>query len=146
MKKHMNKKKTILAVISLLLLLALTLSACGKSEFGVSENTDKRMTVTAKNADKNSFFMVGSLHASEGEEITITSNLAKGSVKIEIIGTPAEQSIEELPKMDGEAIITANATGTDVVSGTVPAGQYMLKATCTERATGTVQIEVKPAA
>ena len=53
--------KRITAVIILLMLL----TACGKSEFGVTENTGKSMTITAVNADKDDFFIIA-LHSSRG--------------------------------------------------------------------------------
>jgi hypothetical protein len=140
----MKRNKALIAIMALVLSL-LMLTACGKSEFGMSENTGKRMVVTAQNADKDAFFMVGSLEVDEGEQIAITSNLTKGSVRVEIIGVPAEQSIDELPDLNGEPIITANLHSNDQQSGTVSAGTYMLKATCLEKATGTVLIEVQPA-
>lgn len=122
----------------------LMLTACGKSEFGMSENTAKHMTITAENAARDSFFMVGSLEADNGEMIAIKANLTKGSVRVEIVGVPAEQSIDEIPDMNGVAIMTANLRSTEEQAGTVPAGSYMLKATCLEKATGTVQIAVLP--
>ena len=75
----------------------------------------------------------------------ITSDLTKGSVRVEILKAPEEQSVHELPELDGEPIITANLTAADGASGTVPAGNYLLKATCLEKATGTVRIEVRQA-
>ena len=140
------KKRNTFAVILVLALLALTLTACGKSEFGVSENTGKQMTITAKNADKDAFFMVGSLEVDDGEQIVIRSELTKGSIRVEIIGAPEEQSIDELPEMDGEAILTATLRNAEGSSGTVPAGSYLLKAVCLEKAAGSVVIEIKPAA
>ena len=139
------KRRNIFAVITLLVVLVLMLTACGKSEFGLSENTEKLMTITAEKADKDAFFLVGSLEVADGEQIEITSDLSKGTIRVEIIGAPAEQSIDEIPEMDGDATITADLSGTDGTSGTVPAGSYMLKATCLEKATGTIRIEVKPA-
>ena len=127
------------------MLAALLLTACGKSEFGMAENTAKRMTIAADNADKKDFFMVGSLEVEDGEQIVVTSDLKKGSIRVELVGTPAEQSIDQLPEMNGEATLTAELTGTDGVSGTVPAGSYLLRATCLEKASGTVEIEVQPA-
>ena len=139
------KRMAVTLCILLLAVSAVLFTACGKSEFGMSENTGKRMVVTAENASKDSFFMVGSLEVDEGEQIAITSNLEKGSVRVEIIGVPAEQSIDELPDLNGEPIITANLHSNDQQSGTVSAGTYMLKAICLEKATGTVLIEVLPA-
>ena len=134
------------AVVFLLAVSMLTLSSCGKSEFGVTDNTGKLMSIKAERADKGDFFMLGSLEVDDGEMIEITSNLSKGSVKVEIIEVEEEQSIDVLPDFNNkEAIITANTRSTDKVSRTVNAGNYMLRATCIEKATGTVQVEVKPA-
>ena len=138
------KRMTSFTMIIALVLSMLVLTACGKSEFGLSENTEKKMTITAENADKDAFFMVGSLEVADGEQIAITSNLTKGSVRVEIVGTPEEQSIDQIPDMNAEATLTADLKSTDSVSGTVEAGTYMLKATCLEKATGTVLVEVSP--
>ena len=138
------KRMTSFTMIIALVLSMLVLTACGKSEFGLSENTEKKMTITAENADKDSFFMVGSLEVADGEQIAITSGLTKGSVRVEIVGTPEEQSIDQIPDMNAEATLAADLKGTDSVSGTVEAGTYMLKATCLEKATGTVLVEVSP--
>ena len=129
----------------IIFVLALTLTACGKSEFGVTENTWKHMTITAQNADKDAFFMVGSLDVADGEQIEITASLTKGSVKVEIVRSPDSQGISEIPETDGAAIISADLVRTDGASGTVPAGTYLLRATCLEKATGTIQINVMPA-
>ncbi len=133
-------------VITAILLLALMLTACGKSAFGMTENTEKKMTLTAENAEKGAFFLTGSLEVGEGERIVITSDLSKGSIRVEILASPESQSIDQLPETDGEAVITANLVRTDSASGSVAAGTYLLKATCLEKATGTVTVEVKPAA
>ena len=138
------KRMTSFTMIIALVLSMLVLTACGKSEFGLSENTEKKMTITAENADKDALFMVGSLEVADGEQIAITSNLTKGSVRVEIVGTPEEQSIDQIPDMNAEATLTADLKSTDSVSGTVEAGTYMLKATCLEKATGTVLVEVSP--
>ena len=138
------KRMTSFTMIIALVLSMLVLTACGKSEFGLSENTEKKMTITAENADKDALFMVGSLEVADGEQIAITSNLTKGSVRVEIIGTPEEQSIDQIPDMNAEATLTADLKSTDSVSGTVETGTYMLKATCLEKATGTVLVEVTP--
>ena len=140
------KRRNGFAVILLLTLVVLTLTACARSSFGVTENTGKRMTITAERADKDDFFMLGTLEVDEGEQVEITANLTKGAIRVELIGTPAEQSIDELPDMDGEPALTADLDTTESASGTLPAGDYMLKATCLEKTTGTVQIEAKSAA
>ena len=104
------KRNCAFAVI-MALVLALMLTGCGKSEFTMTENTGKLMSIKAENAGRDDFFMVGSLEVADGEQIVITSELAKGTIRVEIIGTPEEQSIDELPDTDGEPTITANAHG-----------------------------------
>ena len=139
------KRIKALALSAVLLLSVLMLTACGRSEFGMSENTEKKMTITAENADKDDFFMVGSLEVEDGEQIVLSSDLTKGTIRVELIGTPAAQSIEELPELDGKATVTADLSGTDEAAETVPAGSYLLKATCLKKATGSVRIEVTSA-
>ncbi len=140
-----DKLRSADGIIIAILMLMLTLTACGKSEFGVRENTGKKMTVIAQNADKDAFFVVGSLDVADGEQIVITSKLTKGSVRMEIVAASEKQSIDKLPDMNGEEIITADLESGESVSGTVAAGSYLLRATCLKKATGTIQIEVKPA-
>ena len=123
-------------IIITVLALMLTLTACGKSEFGVTENSWKHMTLTAQNADKDAFVMVGSLDVADGEPVTWTSS--DRSIATVSNGTITAQST-------GKAIITANLARTEGTSGTVPAGTYLLRATCLEKATGTIQIDVTSA-
>ena len=133
------------AVIAVLTMTILTLTACGKSVFSLTENTGKLMTITAENADQDAFFMAGSLEVGDGEGIVIASDLTKGSVRVELMRASEDQSIDKLPETDGEPTITMNLRSTDGASGTVSAGGYLLKATCLEKATGPVRIEVTAA-
>ena len=134
--------KTAAAVFALA---AVLLAGCGKSEFGMSENSEKRMVITAENADKDSFFAVGTLYVEEGEQVEITADLSKGAVRVELFSAPTEGSKDELPEMDGTATITADMHSTEGMTTPARAGGYMMKATCLEKATGTVVIEAKPA-
>ena len=138
-------RRKIFAVILAGVLSLLTLTACGKSQFGLTENTEKRMVITAERAAKDDFFLVGSLKVDEGEQITISSDLKKGSVRVEIFRWGEEQDADTLPETGGEATLTANLHAADGASGTVEPGNYSLKAVCLEKATGTVTIEVVPA-
>ena len=138
------KKTASIVFITVLAVMSLSLTACGRTAFGVTGNTGKRITITAEKAEKNAFFLVGSLEADEGEEVVITSDLTKGMIRVEILGG-FEQSIDALPDVDGDAILTADVRSTESCSGSVPAGTWYVKATCLERATGTVVIEMKAA-
>ena len=61
------KKIRLIMTGTIFILAALLMTACGKSEFGVTENTGKQMKIVAENADKEAFFMVGSLEVEEGD-------------------------------------------------------------------------------
>ena len=132
------RKMKMPAAVSLLIIVVLMLTACGRSEFGVTDNTEKRMFITASRADKGAFFLVGTLEVDDGEKIVFTSELTKGSVRVEIV---AESDSGDV--LDGEAILSADLGPQDSVSGTVPAGSYLLRATCLEKATGTIEIKVQ---
>lgn len=138
-----GKRKT--AVLLALALAALMLTACGKSEFGMIENDANRMVISAENASRDGGFTAGSLEVADGEQIVIAANLEKGSVRVEILPAPEEQSISNPQLPDGEAIITADLKTSEGASGTVDAGSYYVRATCLEKATGTVEITVAPA-
>ncbi len=135
---------SITGMILALALASMLLTSCRKSEFGVSENTGKSITITAEQAEKDAFFMSGSLEVDDGEQITIKADLKKGSIRVDIVETPDTQSIDEIPDIDGEAIMTASLRTKDGASGTVPAGRYMVRAVCLEKATGTVQVTAEP--
>lgn len=137
-------------IVSILLTAALAMSmlamsSCSKSEFGVTDNTEKAMTIEAKKASVDSMFMVGSLKVDEGEQITVASNLENGRVNIEIIPAAVDQSADELPDMDAEATLTGEIVPGGGMSGTVEPGDYMVKATVLEKADGTIRIDVTAA-
>ncbi len=139
------KRINVFGMIPVLALLVLTLAACGKSEFEVTANTEKQMIVTAEKADKGASFMVGALEVADGEQVVITSDLKEGMVKVEIIRAAEEQSIDTVPETDGEVVLYADVKGKDGASATMSAGSYLLRASCLEKATGTIQIQAVPA-
>ena len=138
------KRRNTFAVIILFVLLTLMLTACGKSEFGMSENTPKQMTITAENSARDALFMVGSLEVSDGEQVVFTSDLKKGTIGITLIRMPEEQSIDELPDYDDAESYQYEFSSTDSASDLIPSGSYLVKAVCLKKASGTVQIAVKP--
>ena len=139
------KKTVSLAVFVTLILSMLMVTACGKSEFSSTVCTPESVSIIAENAEKDAFFMVGTLEVGEKQQIVISGELTEGCVRVEIFKAAEEQSADKLPEIDGEAILTANIKATDSAIGTMPAGHYLVKATCLEKATGTVHVDVKPA-
>lgn len=137
------KRKSI-AIVLVLILAMLAFTACTTSEFSLEGTEEKKMTVTAKNAEKDSVAAVGGLVVGEGEMVVVTADLTEGSIRVEILDS-SEVSEEEAPDLSGEAIFMANLERTDSSSAEMNAGEYLVRATCLEQATGTVTIEVVPA-
>ncbi len=144
-KRRIMERRSRSALIITLLFLAVMVSACGKSEFGVTESTDKRITITANNAGKDSYFEVGTLEVGEGEKITAAADLSKGEVRVEIFLETGEQSMDQMPQMEEDPTLWGDLRDKESVSATVGEGSYIVRATCLQKATGTVVIEVLPA-
>ena len=138
----MKRIISILGIVTLALVMVFA-SSCNKEALTIDGSNEKLYTITASKAGKELMCMSGGLAVAEGEEVVISSELEKGSIEILLIGEAEEQTIDEIPDMDGEPVITFNATGSESMSGTVPAGYYLVKATVTDKATGTITIEVK---
>ena len=134
-------KRRSIAIVLVLALAMLALTACTTSEFSLEGTEEKKMTVSAKNAEKDSVAAVGGLVVGEGEMVVVTAALTEGSIRVEVLEAE-ETDEEEAPDLSGEAIFTANLESTDSSSAEMNAGEYMVRATCLEKATGTVTIEV----
>lgn len=128
----MRRPCLFIAVAALLLLL---LSACGKSEFTLTEGSDNRMTITAQNASPDSSCMTGEFFLKEGEQIEIESALTKGTVRVEVLEASGSNT--------GDVILKADVHLTDGASAGMHEGNYWLRATCLEKADGTIHIYVK---
>ena len=140
------KSRKMIVFVAFLVVAIMVMSACGTSEFSVDCSDEKAAHVNADNAQKDAWVVTGSLSVEEGEQLVLTSNLEKGEVKIELFGVSEEQSIDELPETpEGEPVVMFMAKGTDSMSGGVAAGSYLIKATVTEKATGTVDITASAA-
>ena len=137
----MMKKR--IAVILALALSALLLTACGKSEFGVIQNDPDRIVISAENAEKDAFFVTGTLEAAEGQQIVAAADLEKGSIRVEIYAAPeGEESVNELTDL-GDALLTGDLKADERFEGGMAAGSYLVKAICLNRATGWVEITVE---
>ena len=138
------KRKSLFVSIMVLAIAMLTMISCGGPEFTGEILGDNEMNITAKNADTDSVILTGTLAVGEDEQITIDSNLENGSVQIEFISSEGYDNMEELPDMDNaEAKFTAYVSGVESQAVSFGGGEYMVRATVTEKATGTIDILVK---
>ena len=137
------KKRSLFVVVMIMAVAMIVMVSCGKHELTGNVEDEKNMTITAVNSDKGDYFMTGTLEADDDDMLTIEPKLEKGSIQIEFIGGASEEvDIEEVPEIDGEATYTANVSGEDAQSVSLPEGGYMVKVTVTEKATGTVSISI----
>ena len=137
----MKKPVSVFAVIVLVVSM-LAMVSCGKAELSGETIDDKSMTITASKSDAGDYFVTGSLVFEEGEQLSIEPNLESGEMTIEFISSEGMDNPDELPDMDAEAQYTAFISGTNAQKVSMPAGTYMVKVTVTEKATGTVAINV----
>ena len=128
-----------------LILMTMALTACGKSEFSAVTESEKRIKITAENTEKDASLTAGFLEVAEKEQVVISGDLSKGSVRVEVIKAPEGATLEQLNSLGGEAAIAANVVKAEGFNGPVAAGRYFVKAVCLEKAAGTINIEVKPA-
>ena len=132
-----------IAVILALALSVLLLAACGKSEFGVIQNDPDRIVISAENAEKDAFFVTGTLEVAEGQQIVAAADLEKGSIRVEIYAAPeGEESVNELTDL-GDALLTGDLKADERFEGGMAAGSYLVKAICLEKATGSVEVTVE---
>jgi len=133
-----------IALILALALSALLLTACGASEFGVIQNDPDRIVISAENAEKDAFFVTGTLEVAEGQQIVAAADLEKGSIRVEIYAAPeGEESVSELTEL-GDALLTGDLKADERFEGGMAAGSYLVKAICLNRATGSVEVTVQP--
>jgi hypothetical protein len=138
-------KRRVLAVVIMALMTAmLAMVSCSSSEFGAQVANEKEMNITAENAAADEMVTTGTLEVGENEQVTIDSNLEEGGMKIEFISNEGFDDIEEVPDLEGvEAAYTAEVNGVESQAAMFGGGSYIVRATVTEKATGTVDILVK---
>ncbi len=131
-------KRTVVPALAILLALSILLTGCAKSSWKVI-NTDNGITLTVENAGKDAEYALGTLQVEEGEEIVLSADLTKGTIRVQVFAADKQGE-------SGEVLLTADLRSTEKANGTMPAGQYLLKAVCLEEATGSVRAEARPAA
>ncbi len=138
-------KKTI-AFAAAVLALSMIATGCGKveeSSITMDMSDEKVTTIEFSNANEEEFVQGGYLRVEEGEGIEVTSELNDGGkVLIGFIATDGDQSMDELPDMDSTSEMTISGTATQ--GATFESGDYDLKITVLDKATGTVTLSVKP--
>ena len=138
------KKTRIVLTAVMIAACMLVMAACGSS-FGMWSEESKVVTIDAEKANEGSTYTSDTIRVDEGEGIVMTSEVEVGEISVEVFQGTHDEISDDEEEPAGEPVMTMNAGKGDAVSGTVPAGDYFVRATVTEKATGSVRVEVKPA-
>ena len=126
--------------------MAMFMTSCHSSDFGVTANDDNSISVLAENAGDDMTGTAGNLTITDQDEIVVTPALDKGEVTIEFFDASGFDDSEETPDLDeAEAQATVTVSGSEETVVGVAAGEFMVRATGGEDATGSVEITVRTA-
>ena len=115
----------------------------GPSVFRAETDSKTQIKVFAENAPAGETITAGQLKVAEGDGMRITSDLDRGNIKISVYEMEENHLTEEQYAATDTPIISANLRMDDCVSATLmPEGEYLVKAECTEKASGEIGIKL----
>ncbi len=137
------KKIVVLISLSILTLAMLLMVSCGG---GVTLSGDvqdeSHIVFTADKAAEGDFVMTGTLEVGEDQQILIDSALDPGAAQLEFVNNEGMDNMDEIPE-GAEASYTTDVSGVESQAISFGAGSYMVRVTVTEKATGTIDVQVK---
>lgn len=125
------------------MVMCLLLTGCGGSNFVVVSNEDMNAEITAENAAAGSTGSVGTFSVAENETVLIEPELKEGIIAVQFAPFGSADDIDADEKeilTQTESVAEAEISGTEPVELELGAGDYMVTATVTEKATGAVII------
>ncbi len=140
-------KKIVHPIAWVLVLLTIMLTGCAKSDFGVMNNGDSKVEIVAENAAKDSFGSTGVFTVNEGDIVLVEPNLKKGAITIQLIPFEGADDINtdmENFSTQGEPELELDILGTEPVECYPSAGDYMINALVTDKASGSVVLRTEP--
>lgn len=138
----MKKKSIFISLMILTLAMFVMVSCGGGTTLSADVQGEDHIVITADKAADGDFLQTGSLVVGADQQITIDSQLDPGAIQLEFISTEGMDDIEEIPE-GSEALYTAAVNGIESQAVSFGEGEYMVRVTVTEKATGTVDIVVK---
>ncbi len=139
-------KKISSFILVTIVIMAMLLPGCGRSNFGVVINEDLNAEITAENAAADSEGSAGVLTVSEGEKVIIEPSLENGTIKVMLTSSESAVDIDadaEDLMAQGEPAFEKEISGSDTVECELAEGDYMVTAAVTEKATGTIIIRTE---
>ena len=139
-------KKFFTLIVLTVFAMAMFMTSCQSSDFAVVSNDINDFSITAENAGDDMSGTSGTLEITDEDEVVVTPALEKGEITIEFLDASGLDDPEEVPDVDAlEAVATVTVSGNEETVVGVKAGNYLVKATGGEKATGTVDITVRTA-
>lgn len=138
------KKKALFLSIMVLAVAMIVMVSCSSSTLASETVDEHHIVITAEKAGEDDLVVSGGLEVGADQQIVIDSVLDEGGIKIEFISSEGFDDEEEVPDIDSaEVKYTANVNGKESQAVFFGEGEYMVRVTGTEKATGTVDIQVK---
>lgn len=140
----MKVKKYLALVAIAALVSAMFLTACSSSEFAtVSDENGKSMIITATNAGTDSSSISGSLIVGDNDEIIIESSLEEGSIQLDFLSGEDFDDMEDVPSGEVDSLLEAVVGPGETQTCEISSGEYMVKVSVLEKATGSVNVTIK---
>ena len=136
------KRKSLSVCFMILAVSMFVMVSCSQSMLGCDVIDESHMVITSEKSNPDDSTFSGSIVVGDDQQIVIDSQLEEGGMQIEFIDATGMDDMEEIPE-DVEAKYTANVSGVESQAVSFGAGEFVVRATVTEKATGTVDIQVK---
>ena len=139
-------KKYFTLIVVTVFAMAMFMTSCQSSDFGIVNNDDNSLSITSENAGDDMSSTSGNLEVTDEDEIVVTPALESGEITIEFLDASGLDDPEEVPDVDSlEAMATVTVSGNEETVVGVKAGSYLVRATGGDKATGTVDVKVRTA-
>lgn len=137
------KRKSVFVSLMILTFAMFVMVSCGGGPTLAADVQDEsHMVFTAKKAAEGDFVLSGTLKVGKDQQILIDSQLDPGAVQLDFISNEGMDNVDEVPE-EAAAKYTANVSGIESQAVFFGEGEYMVRVTVSEKATGTVDLQVK---
>lgn len=138
------KKNSIFVSLMILALAMFVMVSCGGgTTLSADVQGEDHIVITADKAAEGDFLQTGSLIVGADQQIVIDSQLDPGAIQLDFISGEGLDDIEGVPEEPDSVAYTANVSGVESQAVSFGEGEFMVRVTVTEKASGTVDITVK---
>ncbi len=138
-----RKKSIFICLMILTLALSLMVSCGGGVTLSADVQGEDHIVITADKAADGDFLQTGSLVVGADQQIIIDSQLDPGAIRLDFISGEGLDDMEGVPEEPDSVAYTANVSGVESQAVSFGEGEFMVRVTVTEKASGTVDITVK---